>query len=86
MYEIAQTGGKEEGLRVFQFRKAYIRHFSVYAFIKDVNDFAIFMRPGSEALYSQGWGLNFERKTKRKDILKCLELDERKILKLMLEK
>jgi len=44
------------------------------------------MRPGSEALCSQGWELNFEWETKRKDILKYLELDERKILKLMLEK
>jgi len=44
------------------------------------------MGPGSEVLCSQRWGLNFEWKTKRGDVLKCLELDERKILKLILEK
>jgi hypothetical protein len=57
----------------------------VYAFIKYLKDLGIFMCPLSEALCSQGWGLNFEWKTERKNILKCLELGERKILKLMLE-
>jgi hypothetical protein len=52
----------------------------VYAFIKYVKDFGIFVRPVSEALCSQGWGLNFEWKTEMKNILKCLELGERKIL------
>jgi hypothetical protein len=44
------------------------------------------MRQGPEALGSYGWGLNFEWKAKSKYISKCLELDDRKILMLMLEK